>query len=122
MSGFNLFRPMYISDTKPAMGGLDPDPVEVGNMLCAVSPRQQQKGLEFRLARDWIEVEAQTLHIPKAERSRDQEGGCSRASGGEANPPSGCSRQGGRSTASQLQGTERESGIDKGFQETLFMI
>lgn len=73
MSGFNLFRPMYISDTKSAMGGLDPDPVEVGNMLCAVSPRQQQKGLEFPLARDWIEVACGSPN-PAHPQGREEQG------------------------------------------------
>lgn len=104
---------------------MTPDPAEVGNVLHAVSPRQKQKGLDFSLAQDWTQrqpVEAQTLHVPKAGRDRDQKGGCSRGSGGEANPPPGSSRQGDGSTASQLQRTDRESGIDKGFRETLFMI
>lgn len=109
------------------MAGLDPDPVEVGNTLCAVSPRMEQKGLDFPLAWDWTQRwpvghQAQALLVPKADRDRERKGGCSRGSGGEANPPPGSIRQGDGSTASQLQGMERESGIDKGFQETLFMI
>lgn len=67
-------------------------------------------------------MEAQILQVPMADRNRGQKGGCRRGSGGEANSPPGSSRQGGGSTVSQLQGTERESGVDRGFQETLFMI
>lgn len=39
-----------------------------------MSPREEQEGLEFPLAKDWSRrcpVEAQTLHVPKADRSRD---------------------------------------------------
>lgn len=118
---------MYVCHIKSAMAGLDPDSVEVGNALCAVSPRLEQKGLDldFPLAQGWTQrwpVEAQTLHDPKADMDREHKGGCSRGSGEEANPPPGSIRQGDGSTASQLQGMERESGIDEGFQETLFMI
>lgn len=64
---------MDICHIKSAVGGLDPDPVEAGNAPCAVSSREEQEGLEFPLAQDWSRrwpVEAQTLHVPKAERSR----------------------------------------------------
>lgn len=44
---------VYVHHIKAAVGGLDPGLVEVGNALCAVSPREEQKGLDFPLTWDW---------------------------------------------------------------------
>lgn len=60
------------------MRWLDPDLVEVGNALCAATPRLEQKGLDFPLARDWTQkwpMETQTLRVPKEDQNREHKGG-----------------------------------------------